>query len=287
MEEEFRGERLQKALAAAGVSSRRNAEVLITSGRVKVNGTLVTQLGSTVSDSDVILVDNKQIARKPKLYYIALNKPAGVVSTVHDRHAETTVVDLVDIPHARLVPCGRLDMESEGLILLSNDGDFVHKVTHPSQSLGKTYHVTVFGGPETTTLRRLANGLTLDDDTRPTAPAEVTVIRRRPTVIEMVLHEGRNRQIRRMMDTVGHPVERLVRVKVGPITLGDLRPGEWRYLDRTEVGSILQDTAMKLSGNNTSARGGDTARSNTTSGARQPRTAGRGDYETRNRSRSR
>ena len=287
MEEESRGERLQKALAAAGVSSRRNAEVLITSGRVKVNGKLVTQLGSTVSDDDVILVDNKQISRKPKLYYIALNKPAGVISTVYDRYAETTVIDLVDIPNARLVPCGRLDMESEGLILLSNDGDFVHKVTHPSQSLGKTYHVTVFGGPEASTLRRLANGLTLDDDTRPTAPAEVTVIRRRPTVIEMVLHEGRNRQIRRMMDTVGHPVERLVRVKVGPILLGDLRSGEWRFLDRTEVGSILQDTATKLSGNNTSARGGDVARDNTGTSARRAQAAGRGDYETRNRSRSR
>ncbi|MFM7188647.1 MAG: pseudouridine synthase [Armatimonadota bacterium] len=287
MEEESRGERLQKALAAAGVSSRRNAEVLITSGRVKVNGVLVTQLGTTVSDDDVIFVDNKQISRKPKLYYVALNKPAGVVSTVHDRHADTTVVDLVDIPNARLVPCGRLDMESEGLILLSNDGDFVHKVTHPSQSLGKTYHVTVFGGPEPATLRRLANGLTLDDDTRPTAPAEVTVIRRRPTVIEMVLHEGRNRQIRRMMDTVGHPVERLVRVKVGPIQLGDLRPGEWRFLDRTEVGSILKDTATKLSGNNTSARSGESVGTVGKNGTGRPRAGGRGDYETRNRSRSR
>lgn len=286
MQEESRGERLQKALAAAGVSSRRNAELLITAGRVKVNGYVITELGTTVTDKDVLHVDGVRISRRPRLYYIALNKPAGVVSTVWDQHAETTVIDLVDIPDIRLVPCGRLDMESEGLILLSNDGEFVHKVTHPSQSLGKTYHVTVFGGPEVTTLKRLANGLTLDDDKRPTAPAEVRVISRRPTVIEMVLHEGRNRQIRRMMDTVGHPVERLVRVQVGPVLLGNLRVGEWRYLDSTEIGAILQDSATKLSGN-ARQEGNGPLRVSSRYRGNAPRLDSGGDNEAGNRGRSR
>jgi len=236
------GERLHKVLAAAGVASRRAAEALIAAGRVAVDGAVVVEPGTRVDpDRQTIAVDGHPVDVTPQLRYIALNKPVDVVCTVKDRHAEVKVVDLVEIPGVRLVPAGRLDADSEGLVLLSNDGAFVHRVTHPSSSVGKTYRVTVRGLPEAATLRRLANGLVIQDGERPTAPATVKIVARRPTVIEMVLHEGRNRQIRRMMDTVGHPVQRLVRVRIGPVELFGMRPGEWRDLTREEVQAFFAD----------------------------------------------
>ena len=241
------GVRLQKALADAGIAARRKCEAMIADGRVAVNGAIVTVPGSRVDpDADVILVDGKPLPKPTRRYYIALHKPVGVVSTVMDRHADRTVVELVDVPKGvRLVPVGRLDADSEGLILLSDDGAFVQAVTHPSQSLGKVYIVTVRGTPSPDAVKSLTRGLLLEGETRRTAPARVRMLERErhhtrgTRVLEIILHEGRNRQVRRMLDTVGHPVLRLVRVRVGPIELGDLEPGAWRELSEIEVRSIL------------------------------------------------
>ena len=235
--------RLQKAIADAGVASRRRAETLIAGGRVKVDDVVVTEMGILVNPkTQRITVDGKRLQIAEKRRYVALHKPPGYVSTVSDPHAQKKVIDLVSIPGVKLKPAGRLDADSEGLILLSDDGDFIYKVTHPSNGLGKTYHVTVEGAPDSDTLNRLARGLTLPGEARKTAKAQVNKLGRSSkgfTQLEMVLHEGRNRQIRRMLDTVGHPVVRLVRVTVGPILLGTLVPGQWRELTRWEVEAIM------------------------------------------------
>jgi 23S rRNA pseudouridine2605 synthase len=236
-------QRLQKALAAAGVASRRKAEEMIAAGRIRVDGVVITAPGSLVDpDSQKIEVDGKPVATKTERYYVALHKPVGYVSTVVDRYAEKKVTDLVQIPGARLVPAGRLDADSEGLLLLSNDGDFIYKVTHPSQSLGKTYLATVEGRPNDDAIKKLSNGLLLPGEDRETAPAMARRVRRGPepntTVVELILHEGRNRQVRRMLERVGHPVLRLVRVQVGPVFIGNLEPGAWRQLTPREVRAI-------------------------------------------------
>jgi pseudouridine synthase len=255
-------QRLQKALAAAGVASRRHAEEFIAAGRVRVDGKVVTTPGTLVDpDTQTIEVDGKPVAKAEKQYYIALHKPVGYVSTVSDRHAKQKVTDLVSIPGARLVPAGRLDADSEGLLLLSNDGDFVYKVTHPSQSLGKTYHATVEGRPHDTVITKLSRGLLLPGEDRETAPAMVRRLGRGPqpdtTIVELTLHEGRNRQVRRMLERVGHPVIRLVRIRVGPVELGALEAGAWRELTPREVRAIL--TGQTAAGKSKSGAGGKTA----------------------------
>mgnify|MGYP001552563095 CR=1 FL=1 len=246
-ESALHGVRLQKALADAGVAARRKAETLIAEGRVSVNGKTVTTPGVKVDPlTDDIRVNGTPLPKPSRRWYIALNKPVGVVSTVADKHAEQTVVQLVDIPGVRLVPAGRLDADSEGLILLSDDGAFVQKVTHPSKSLGKKYLVVVRGTPSPEAIGRLERGLLLDGETRKTAPARVTLLPRLhhlepgkgTRTLEFILSEGRNRQIRRMMETVGHDVLRLVRIEVGPVALGKLPPGEWRELTPAEVAII-------------------------------------------------
>jgi len=191
--------------------------------------------------TDKIHVDGKPLPEPQKRHYIALHKPVGYVSTVSDPHAEHKVTDLVDLPGVALKPAGRLDADSEGLILLSDDGDFIYKVTHPSQSLGKVYVVTVKGSPAPEVYEKLAKGLMLPGEARATAQARVVRIgkERGTTHMEMTLHEGRKRQIRRMLDTVGHPVIRLLRVEIGPVKLGRLAPGEWRELNERELQTIL------------------------------------------------
>jgi pseudouridine synthase len=235
--------RLQKAISDAGVASRRRAEELIAGRRVTVDGVVVTEQGVQVDPTtQKITVDGKALPVQGKRRYVALHKPPGYVCTMSDRHAKLKVTDLVTMPGVTLKPAGRLDADSEGLILLSDDGDFIYKVTHPSMSLGKTYHVTVEGSPESDTLNRLARGLTLEGETRRTAKAQVTKLGKSSkgyTRLEMVIHEGRKRQIRRMLDTVGHPVVRLIRVQVGPVLLGILTPGQWRELTRWEIEAIM------------------------------------------------
>lgn len=189
-------------------------------------------------ETDEITVDNQIISASGKRHYIALHKPVGYVSTVSDPHVEQKVVDLVNIPGARLVPVGRLDSDSEGLLLMSNDGDFVFKVTHPSQSMGKTYLVTVKGKPDANAITRISKGLKLADG-YVTAPASAKVVGRGQepgsSLLELVLHEGKYRQVRRMLDALGYPVLRLLRTRVGPVRLGELQPGEWRPLTKDEL----------------------------------------------------
>lgn len=196
------------------------------------------------TDTQTVLMDGQAI-RAEKHWYIALNKPIGYVSTVFDKHAPRKVTDLVRLPgNPRLVPAGRLDADSEGLLLLSNDGDFVYKVTHPSQSLGKTYQATVKGTPTDEAMRTLSKGLMLPGEDRATAPAQARKVAKGEQsgtfIVELVLSEGRNRQVRRMLDTVGHSVLRLVRTRIGPIWLQDLPEGHWRELSPGEVRLIQE-----------------------------------------------
>jgi len=230
------GERLQKVLAQRGFGSRRVCEQLIVEGRVTVNGE-VAELGRRVDvKQDVIAVDDVAVGVRPDLVYYLLHKPYNVVTTAKDTHDRVTVVDLVP-QEPRVHPVGRLDLDSEGLIILTNDGDLTHHLTHPSFGVEKEYLVHVRGGPEgvpESALNRLRKGVQLEDG--PTAPAKVGQVQ--PGVLRIVIHEGRHRQVRRMCDAVGHEVNRLVRTRIGPITDATLKPGEWRHLTPTEVRAL-------------------------------------------------
>lgn len=225
------GERLQKVLARAGFGSRRICEQLIDGGRVTVNGE-VAVLGRRVEVcSDAVEVDGTPVSVLPGLVYYLVNKPAGVVTTAADPEGRPTVIELV--PTApRVFAVGRLDAATEGLIVVTNDGALAQRLTHPSHGVDKEYLVEVAGDPGPAALRRLRSGVLLDDGVR-TAPARVT--RLGPGYCRIVIHEGRNRQIRRMCASVGHPVRRLVRVRIGPVTDGQLPPGAWRALTTREV----------------------------------------------------
>jgi len=232
-------ERLQKVLARVGFGSRRACEELIAEGRVTVNGT-VAELGARVDAAvDAVTVDGVPIGVAPGLVYYLLNKPAGVVTTAHDPQGRPTVVELVpDEP--RVFPVGRLDAETEGLLLLTNDGELAHRLTHPSIGVDKEYLATVEGTPGRAALRRLRQGVELDDGI--TAPARVAALG--PGLLRITIHEGRNRQVRRMCDAVGHPVTRLVRRRIGPIADPRLAPGDWRALTPAEVRAIALATAV-------------------------------------------
>jgi 23S rRNA pseudouridine2605 synthase len=224
------GDRLQKVLARVGVGSRRVCEELIAEGRVTVNGD-VAVLGRRVdAESDRIEIDGTQISVKPGLVYYLLNKPPGVVTTAADTHGRPAVVDLVP-PEPRVFPVGRLDVDTEGLLLLTNDGDLAHRLTHPSFGVEKEYLAEVQGSPSPGDLRRLREGVELEEGR--TSPARVSTLGQ--GLLRITIHEGRNRQVRRMCDAVGHPVVRLVRSRIGPIAERKLKPGEWRLLDQSEV----------------------------------------------------
>ncbi|HWE69134.1 MAG TPA: pseudouridine synthase [Acidimicrobiales bacterium] len=227
------GERLQKVLARIGLGSRRACENLITARRITVNGE-VPVLGRRIDPTgDEVELDGVPLPVLPGLVHYVLNKPAGVVSTAEDTHGRPTVVELVpDDP--RVFPVGRLDMDSEGLLLLTNDGRLTHRLTHPSFGVPKEYLVEVDGEPSAGDVRRLREGVDLEDG--PTAPARVAVVE--PTLLRMVIHEGRNRQVRRMCEAVGHPVVRLVRTRIGPLTDPTLEPGAWRPLTIDEVRAL-------------------------------------------------
>jgi 23S rRNA pseudouridine2605 synthase len=224
------GERLQKVLAAVGLGSRRACEELIAEGRVTVDGE-VAILGRRVDpEAARVEVDGVPISVRPGLVHYLLNKPAGVVTTASDPQGRPTVLDLVP-PEPRVFPVGRLDAATEGLLLLTNDGDLTHRLTHPSFGVEKEYLAEVETPPTRGELRRLREGVELEDGR--TAPARVTLVP--PRAVRLVIHEGRNRQVRRMLDAVGHPVLRLVRTRIGPLTDRRLRPGEWRPLTSAEV----------------------------------------------------
>lgn len=227
------GDRLQKVLARTGLGSRRACEELIAAGRVTVNGE-VAELGRRVDvDHDRIEVDGVPVSVRPGLVYYLLNKPRGVVSTADDPQGRQTVVSLVPA-EPRVHPVGRLDADTEGLLILTNDGELTYRLTHPRFGVEKEYLVQVAGTPSRQALRRLREGVELDDG--PTAPARVALVA--PNLLRITIHEGRNRQVRRMCDAIGHPVERLVRSRIGPITDRKLRPGTWRELTPAEVRAL-------------------------------------------------
>jgi 23S rRNA pseudouridine2605 synthase len=224
------GERLQKVLAGRGLGSRRACEELIEAGRVQVNGE-VAVLGRRIDpDHDRVTVDGAPIGVRPDLVYYVLNKPAGVVTTASDPQGRQTVLDLVP-PAPRVYPVGRLDVDSEGVLLLTNDGELTYHLTHPRFGVEKEYLVVVDGTPAPGAIRRLRDGVDLEDGR--TAPARVAAVG--PNGLRITIHEGRKRQIRRMCAAVGHPVTRLVRTRIGPIRAAGLQPGHWRPLTQREA----------------------------------------------------
>ena len=232
------GERLQKVLARVGIGSRRVCEDLIAEGRVLVDGETAV-LGRRVDpETALIEVDGAPVGVRPDLVHYVLNKPAGVVTTADDPQGRPTVVGLVpDEP--RVFPVGRLDVDTEGLLLLTNDGELAHRLTHPSYGVEKEYVAEVEGLPTRAVLRRLREGVELDDG--PTAPARATLVD--PSVVRLTIHEGRNRQVRRMCEAVGHSVVRLVRTRIGPLADRSLAPGAWRELTGDEVRSLQRAVA--------------------------------------------
>lgn len=237
------GERLQKVLARAGVGSRRRAEELIAAGRVKVDGR-TARLGQRIDPSTAkVEVDGSLVPLDTALVYYMLNKPAGYVTTASDPQGRPTVLELVD-PAQRVWPVGRLDIATEGLLLLTNDGPLTHALTHPSRAVPRTYLAEVAGAVKPAVVKALIRGVELDDG--PARPERVTEIDRTPhaTLFEVVVTEGRNRLVRRLFDTVGHPVRRLVRVGQGPVRLGRLKPGTLRRLSPGEVRALYRAAGL-------------------------------------------
>ena len=235
-------QRVQKVLAAAGVASRRVCEEMIEDERILVNGVIAT-LGDKVDPLvDELQVDGVVVTVDPTRRTVLLNKPAGVISTAEDTHGRPTVVEMVEVDE-RLFPVGRLDSDSEGLLLLTNDGGLTQRLTHPSFGVDKEYLVSVENGtPKPGLLRRLRDGILLDDGT--TSPAKVSELS--PGLLRIIIHEGRNRQVRRMCEAVGHPVIRLVRTRIGTLTDTTLAPGEWRDVEPAELREL--ETAIAEAG---------------------------------------
>lgn len=227
-------ERLQKVLAQAGVASRRKSEELILEGHVSVNGEIVRELGVKVDPAtDEITVAGKPIA-KESLIYILLNKPRGVVTTASDPQGRKTVVQLVEVPQ-RVYPVGRLDLDTSGLLLLTNDGALANGLMHPRHEVDKRYRTGIAGFISDSSIEQLEKGVLLEDGM--TAPAKVKLLKRTEagSLFDIVIHEGRNRQVRRMCEAVGHPVKTLQRVQLAFLTLGTVKPGSWRLLTTAEV----------------------------------------------------
>lgn len=237
------GIRLQKILSTAGVASRRAAERLMEEGRVTVNGQVATQLGTRADPQrDEVRVDGRRVGRAPRRRYLLVNKPRGVVTTRRDPQHRQTVLDLVPRVREYVYPVGRLDYDSEGLLLLTNDGELAERMTHPRHALERVYEAVVRGVPGLGGLKRLRTGVTLDG--RVTAPVAVRLLgghrarRSDQARIQITLREGRNRQVRRMFEVIGHPVVRLRRVQIGPIKDRELKPGAHRELTREEVAAL-------------------------------------------------
>jgi pseudouridine synthase len=244
MKESREGEnliRLQKIISQAGISSRREAERLILEGRVLVNGSVIRELGAKANlQTDDIRVDGKKIKKEGQKIYLLLNKPKGCVTTVKDDRGRPTVIDLLRGMKKKVYPVGRLDFNTEGILLLTNDGDFAQRLAHPRHKIPKTYSVKVSGVPTEKEIRKLSDGVVVFK--RKTAPAEVSLDRTTGNNIwlSITLHEGRKRQIRRMCEIIGHPVIKLKRVKYGFLELGALKVGEYRSLSSQEVKRLME-----------------------------------------------
>ena len=228
--------RLQKYISSAGICSRRKAEELITAGKVKVNGERVIELGTKINpDADTVEVNGETVENGGKKYYIMLNKPAGYITTTSDTHGRQTVMDLVKDINARLYPVGRLDADTEGLLLMTNDGDFANAVIHPSKRHVKTYIAEVKGLPTLEAIKMLKRGVDIGEYI--TKPAQVELIKgtSSSSTLKIGITEGKKRQVRLMCETIGHPVLALKRVEIGPIVLGNLPKGKWRHLRKEEI----------------------------------------------------
>lgn len=238
--------RLQKFLAEAGVASRRKCEELISEGKVSVNGKVVTELGTKVNpDIDKVTFNGQIVENKAKKVYILLNKPIGYVTTANDQFSRDTVLDLVKVKE-RVVPCGRLDMYTSGALILTNDGDFIYKITHPKHEITKTYTVTLKGIVTNEEVEKLRNGVVIDDDGVPYKTKEARVkilktdIEKDISRLEIVIHEGKNRQVRKMCEAVNRKVLALHRTKIGDIVVKDIALGKWRFLKDYEIKKLLK-----------------------------------------------
>ena len=244
-------ERLQKILSQAGVASRRASEQLMLEGRVSVNGQTIRELGTKADPSrDDIRVDGRRVKVAERHRYLLLNKPRGYVTTRSDPQRRPTVIDLLRGVREYVYPVGRLDFDSEGLLLLTNDGDLAARLTHPRHGVARVYDVRVLGEPDRHDVERLEKGMTIDD--RRTGPAEVHVVG--PAHLVVTIREGRNRQVRRMCDAIGHPVTQLRRIAIGPIRDAKLKPGEWRDLTEDEVRRLRSSAAHELRPTQTASR---------------------------------
>ena len=238
-------ERLQKVLANSGIASRRQCETLILEGKVKVNGKVITELGTKVDiENDLIEYNNTPINKHTKKVYILLNKPIGYVTTVKDQFDRDTVMDLVKVKE-RVVPVGRLDMYTSGALLLSNDGEFVNKMTHPSFEINKTYNVTVVGKIINDDVKKLSEGVKIDDegDTYTTKPAIVKILKideeKNNSRLQITIHEGKNREVRKMMEAIGKKVLALHRSKIGELTVKDIPLGKWKFLNEKDLQKLI------------------------------------------------
>lgn len=244
--------RLQKILAASGVASRRKAEELIAAGRVAVNGRVAHLGDSAQPGKDHITLDGQPLGHSEKKVYLALHKPRGFVTTLHDERGRKCVAQLVEGVGERVYPVGRLDKDSEGLLLLTNDGEFANQVAHPKRHVAKTYRVTVRPSVTEEQLNQMSTGIVLDG--RPTAPAKVRVLQQEPNrvVLEIVLYEGRNREIRKMCEALGLEVARLKRIAIGPVRLGMLPQGKYRELTKEELRALAAELKKGASNHDSS-----------------------------------
>lgn len=254
-------ERLQRVLASRGVSSRRGAEELIREGRVSVDGKVITEMGTKVDPRIAVIKVDGKLVRPKSLQYVILNKPRGYITTTSDERGRKTVMDLVKMKE-RLYPVGRLDRDTEGLLLLTNDGDVANRVMHPRYEMTKEYQVLTFSRPDVNAFRQLSKGVVIDG--RTVVPDEFRILKetREGLILKIVVHEGMNRIVRRMMEAVGIPVERLRRVRVGPLTLAGLKSGEWRELTEGERATLFEALRMTASSSRPAVRSGRKTRKN-------------------------
>ncbi|SKA83115.1 23S rRNA pseudouridine2605 synthase [Caloramator quimbayensis] len=230
-------ERLQKYMARCGVASRRKCEEIILQGRVTVNGITVNDITIIDDEKDVVKIDGKTIKPETEKIYIMLNKPVGVITSAKDEKNRKTVLDIVKVKE-RIYPVGRLDYDTSGLLILTNDGEAAYKMTHPSKEIDKVYIARVKGIPTKDEIKNFEAGLKIDDYI--TSPSKLKIIKsmEKESVLQIIIHEGRNRQVRKMCEKIGHPVIKLKRIRIGKLNLGDLREGEWRNLTESEIDYI-------------------------------------------------
>ncbi|WP_313345589.1 pseudouridine synthase [Sedimentibacter sp.] len=228
-------ERLQKYIASCGITSRRKAEELILNGHVKVNGVTINELGTKIDpDKDIVTVNDKRITEKNEFVYIKLNKPTGYITTVKDQFGRKTVLDLINVKE-RIYPIGRLDFNTSGLLLLTNDGELANKLMHPKYHIYKTYIADVRGQVSEESLQKLRTGVHIEDYKTSPAKAKLIELKDNKSTVQISIYEGKNRQVRKMMDAVGHPVLSLKRISFGEINLANLKSGEWAYLSNNEI----------------------------------------------------